>query len=108
MTRRFSPVLSVALVAGMAVSNGQQPQQAAPPTPAKAPTPKKSTTPAKAAPAPMTNQDVIRLVKARISDEMIISKVSVRPSPWFGKLHRWRTESTDGPISLLVCLAENV
>jgi len=52
--------------------NAQTGQPATPPkqTKAQAPAPKAGT-----APAPLTNQDVIRLVKAKVSDDLIISKI---------------------------------
>jgi hypothetical protein len=70
MTRRGSYALSVALLAGAAIWNAGWAQQPAPPPQTKAPVRKPAT-----APAAMTNQDVIRLVKARLSDDAIISKI---------------------------------
>jgi hypothetical protein len=74
------------MLAGAAVLSGQSAppaaQPAAPPaqsgTPAKTlPAAPKKSAPAKppAAPAPMTNQDVIKLVKAKISEDLIIAKI---------------------------------
>jgi hypothetical protein len=70
MTGRTSFALSVALAAVAAALNAQT---AAPAAPAA----KKSSAPAKAATAPaaMTNQDVIRLVKAKLADDAIIAKI---------------------------------
>ena len=42
----------------------------------KALTPRPAPPKSPAAPAPMTNQDVIRLVKAQIAEDLIISKIS--------------------------------
>ena len=81
MKRLSSYTLPVAMLAGAAVLSGQSappaqsgaPSKAAPAPPAAA----RKAPPAKppAAPAPMNNQDVIKLVKARISEDVIIAKI---------------------------------
>ena len=81
MKRLSSYTLPVAMLAGAAVLSGQSappaqsgaPSKAAPAPPAAA----KKAPPAKppAAPAPMNNQDVIKLVKAKISEDVIIAKI---------------------------------
>jgi hypothetical protein len=63
--------LLIALAAGAALWSAQTAQQTTAPAPAKAAAKK-----AKAGPAAMTNQDVIRLVKAGLSEELIIAKIS--------------------------------
>jgi hypothetical protein len=69
------------MLAGAAVLSGQSAPPAAQPaqsgTPAKTlPAAPKKSSPAKPpAPAPMTNQDVIKLVKAKISEDLIIAKI---------------------------------
>jgi hypothetical protein len=70
MQRGTSYALSVLLLAAAGIWNVLLGQSATPPPQTKAPAPK-----AASAPAPMTNQDVIRLVKAKVSDELIISKI---------------------------------
>ena len=73
MPRRIWYCLSIALPAVAVVLVAQQSPQGAPPP--KAPAPKKTAAPAKAVPAAMTNQDVIRLVKAKVSEDAIVSKI---------------------------------
>ncbi len=71
-------VLPVALLAGAGILNAQAGQSAAPPPQTKAPAATKGPAPASkaaTAPAAMTNQDVIRLVKAQVGDSLIISKI---------------------------------
>jgi len=81
MKRLRSYALPVAMLAGAAVLSGQSVKPAAPPaqsgTPAKTlPAAPKKSSPAKPpAPAPMTNQDVIKLVKAKVSEDLIIVKI---------------------------------
>ncbi|MGO9239429.1 MAG: hypothetical protein ACLQBJ_01360 [Bryobacteraceae bacterium] len=80
MKRLSSYALSVAILAGASILAGLWAQQPAPPaqsgTPSQAaPAAVKKATAAKSAPAPMTNRDVIRLVKANISEELIIAKI---------------------------------
>ena len=76
MTRGSWFGLSVALLAGAAILTAQTAQQATPAAPAKAPAaPKATATKARTGPAAMTNQDVIRLVKAGLSEELIITKI---------------------------------
>ncbi len=70
MPRRSSLALSFVLLAGGALFNAQFAQQAPPPPQSKA-----AATKAKSGPAALTNQDIIRLVKAGISDDLIISKI---------------------------------
>lgn len=82
MKRLRSYALPVAMLAGAAVLTGQLAQQGTQPAPSGAPskTPPaaaKKSPPAKpaAVPAPMTNQDVIKLVKAKVSEDLIIAKI---------------------------------
>jgi hypothetical protein len=65
------------MLAGAAVLSGQPAQPAQSGTPSKtAPTAAKKSPPAKpAVTAPMTNQDVVKLVKAKVSDDPIIAKI---------------------------------
>jgi hypothetical protein len=69
------------MLAGAAVLSGQSAQPAAQPAPSGTPVktlpaaPKKSAPAKPPAPAPMTNQDVIKLVKAKISEDLIIAKI---------------------------------
>ena len=81
MKRLRSYAFPFAMLAGAAVLSGQSAKPAAPPaqsgTPAKTlPAAPKKSSPAKPpAPAPMTNQDVIKLVKAKIAEDLIIAKI---------------------------------
>ena len=81
MKRLTSYAFPFAMLAGAAVLSGQSVKPAAPPaqsgTPAKTlPAAPKKSSPAKPpAPAPMTNQDVIKLVKAKVSEDLIIVKI---------------------------------
>jgi len=81
MKRLTSYAFPFAMLAGAAVLSGQSVKPAAPPaqsgTPAKTlPAAPKKSSPAKPpAPAPMTNQDVIKLVKAKVSEDLIIAKI---------------------------------
>ena len=74
MTYLSACILPVALLAGAATVSAQaaQPAQAAPggATAPRAPARKAAT-----APAVMTNQDVIRMVKAKLNDDIIITKI---------------------------------
>jgi hypothetical protein len=70
--------LPVAMLAGAAILAGQSAQPAQSGTPSKTPpAAAKKSPPAKpvAATAPMTNQDVIKLVKAKIAEDLIIAKI---------------------------------
>ena len=80
MKRLKSYGLLFGMLAGAAVLTGLLAQQASPPaqtsTPPKAPAAAQKSPPARSAvPAAMTNQDVIRLVKAKISEDVIINKI---------------------------------
>ena len=78
MTRRTAFPGSVALLAGAAILSAQPAPQTAPPTQTKAPVasaPQARAAKGPVAPAPMTNQDVIRLVKATIADDVVIAKI---------------------------------
>ena len=84
MRRLRSYAFPFAMLAGAAVLSGQSAQPAAQPTPSGTPAktlpaaPKKAPPakpPAAPAPAAMTNQDVIKLVKAKISEDLIIAKI---------------------------------
>jgi len=78
MTRGRSYALSLGLLATAAVLNAQSGKAANPPSQPKSPLTKTVQAPARkapTAPAAMTNQDVIRLAKAKIADDVIISKI---------------------------------
>jgi hypothetical protein len=78
MTLLSAYALAVALLAGAAIWNAQAAPQAAQPaqsTPPAATAPRAPVHKAATAPAAMTNQDVIRLVKAKVTDEIIIAKI---------------------------------
>jgi hypothetical protein len=69
----FAMLASAAVLTGLLA---QQPTQTGtPPKTAPAASQKSSPSKTAAAPAPMTNQDVIRLVKAKISEDLIIAKI---------------------------------
>ena len=69
-------VLASAVLTGLLAQQATQPAQTgAPPKTAPAASPKSPPSKTTAAPAPMTNQDVIRLVKANISEDLIIAKI---------------------------------
>jgi hypothetical protein len=70
MKRLRSYALPFAMLAGAAILTGQLAPQAAQPAAPKSPPSK--TAPAAAA---MTNQDVIRLVKAKIAEDLIVAKI---------------------------------
>jgi hypothetical protein len=81
MKRLRLHVLPVAMLAAAAIFTGLLAQQVTPPpqsgTPSKTPpaTPQKSPAAKSFAPAPMSNQDVIRLVKAKVSEDLIAAKI---------------------------------
>jgi len=78
MQRLRSYALPVAMLAGAAILAGQSAQPAQSGTPSKTPpAAAKKSPPAKpaTATAPMTNQDVIKLVKAKIAEDLIIAKI---------------------------------
>ncbi len=78
MTLLSAYAFPVALLAGAAIGNAQAAPQAAQPaqsTPPTATVPRAPVRKAATAPAAMTNQDVIRLVKAKVTDEIIIAKI---------------------------------
>jgi hypothetical protein len=78
MKRLSSYALPVAMLAGAAVLSGQSAQPAQSGAPSKTPPAAvKKSSPSKpvAATAPMTNQDVVKLVKAKVSDDLIIAKI---------------------------------
>ncbi|HTS29690.1 MAG TPA: hypothetical protein VMH81_27655 [Bryobacteraceae bacterium] len=68
-----------AILAGAAVLTALWAQQTTPPaqsgTPAKAPASAQKAPARSTAPAPMTNQDVVKLVKAKVADDLIIAKI---------------------------------
>jgi hypothetical protein len=78
MQRLRSYALPVAMLAGAAILAGQSAQPAQSGTPSKTPpAAAKKSPPVKpaTATAPMTNQDVIKLVKAKIAEDLIIAKI---------------------------------
>jgi hypothetical protein len=81
MRRLRSYAFPFAMLAGATVLSGQSAQPAAQPAPSGTPAktlpaaPKKAPPAKPPAPAAMTNQDVIKLVKAKISEDLIIAKI---------------------------------
>jgi len=77
MTHGHTLAVSLVLLAGACALNAQTGAAAPPPQPKAAPA-KSASAPARkgpSAPAAMTNQDVIRLVKAKVADDLILSKI---------------------------------
>lgn len=92
---RLAALLTVVLLAlaGVSLPQSSTPQsKPAQTTPAQTSTPKKAAAPKAVTPAGLTNQDIIKLVQAKIPDDIIVSKIKTSKT-------RFDT-SVDGMIAL--------